>query len=339
GLASPAVPPLPRGGTAADARKDTETVVGFLIRRTGQAIFVLFLVTLATLLLIHLFPGGPVRALLGDRATPFQIAYYNKQFGFDQPIYVQYIKWVNQLIHGNLGFSSHLNQSVTSLIAQDLPKTIILVLLGTIVSLLFGIPLGVYQAVHRNSAADYVLTAISFLGYSTPTFFLGIVLVDWFSVDVHIFPPFAPQGSTVGAILGDPKALVLPVFTYAFLLYALWSRYMRSSVLDNLVQDYVRTARAKGASERRVVWGHVFRNSLVSIITLLGLSIPGLVGGAILIEVVFNYPGMGLAFYSAALNVDYEVLLGFTVLATVATVVGNLLADIGYAVLDPRVRY
>jgi len=314
-------------------------VVGFLIRRTGQAIFVLFLVTLATLLLIHLFPGGPVRAMLGDRATPFQIAFYNKQFGFDQPIYVQYIKWVNQLIHGNLGFSNHLNQSVTSLIAQDLPKTIILVLLGTIVSLLFGIPLGVYQAVHRNSAADYVLTAISFLGYSTPTFFLGIVLVDWFSVDVHIFPPFAPQGSTVGAILGDPKALVLPVFTYAFLLYALWSRYMRSSVLDNLVQDYVRTARAKGASERRVVWGHVFRNSLVSIITLLGLSIPSLVGGAILIEVVFNYPGMGLAFYSAALNVDFEVLLGFTVLATVATVVGNLLADIGYAVLDPRVRY
>ncbi len=252
---------------------------------------------------------------------------------------MQYLKWVDQLIHGNLGFSYHLNQTVTSLIAQCLPKTIILVLLGTIVSLLFGIPLGVYQAVHRNSAADYVLTAVSFLGYSTPTFFLGIVLVDWFSVDVHIFPPFAPQGSTVGAILGDPKALVLPVFTYAFLLYALWSRYMRSSVLDNLVQDYVRTARAKGASERRVVWGHVFRNSLVSIITLLGLSIPSLVGGAILIEVVFNYPGMGLAFYSAALNVDFEVLLGFTVLATVATVLGNLLADVGYAVLDPRVRY
>jgi peptide/nickel transport system permease protein len=314
-------------------------VVGFLIRRTGQAIFVLFLVTLATLLLVHLFPGGPVRALLGPRATAFQIAFYNKQYGFDQPIYVQYLKWVNQLIHGNLGFSNHLNQSVTSLIAQDLPKTIILVLLGTIVSLLFGIPLGVYQAVHRNSAADYVLTAVSFLGYSTPTFFLGIVLVDWFAVDVHIFPPFAPQGSSVGAILGDPKALVLPVLTYAFLLYALWSRYMRSSVLDNMVQDYVRTARAKGASERRVVWGHVFRNSLVSIITLLGLSIPSLVGGAILIEVVFNYPGMGLAFYSAALNVDYEVLLGFTVLATVATILGNLLADIGYAVLDPRVRY
>ncbi|HEX4093642.1 MAG TPA: ABC transporter permease [Trebonia sp.] len=314
-------------------------MVGFLIRRTGQAIFVLFLVTLATLALVHLFPGGPVRALLGERATPFQINYYNNLYGFNQPFYVQYLKWVDQLLHGNLGFSNHLNQSVTSLIAQCLPRTIVLVLLGTIVSLLFGIPLGVYQAVRRNSVADYVLTGVSFLGYSTPTFFLGILMVDWFSVDVHIFPPFAPQGTTIGAILGDPRALVLPVFTYAFLLYALWSRYMRSSVLDNLVQDYVRTARAKGASERRVIWGHVFRNSLSSIVTLLGLSIPGLVGGAILIEVVFNYPGMGLAFYQAALNVDYEVLLGFTVLATVATIVGNLLADVGYAVLDPRVRY
>ena len=314
-------------------------MVGFLIRRTGQAIFVLFLVTVATLGLVHLFPGGPVRALLGVRATPALINYYNDLYGFNKPFYEQYFKWVGQLLSGNLGFSDKLNLSVSSLIAQDLPKTVVMVVLGTVVSLIFGIPLGVYQAVRRNSVADYVLTGISFLGYSTPTFFLGIVLVDWFAVDTHIFPPFAPQSSSVLGILGQPRALVLPVVTYAFLLYALWSRYMRSSVLDNLVQDYVRTARAKGASERRVVWGHVFRNSLVSIVTLLGLSIPALVGGAILIEVVFNFPGMGLAFYQAALNNDFEVLLGLTVLATLATVIGNLLADIGYAVLDPRVRY
>jgi peptide/nickel transport system permease protein len=314
-------------------------VVGFLIRRIGQAIFVMILVTVATLGLVHLFPGGPVRALLGQRATPDLIAYYNHLYGFDQPFYVQYIRWVGQMLHGNLGFSDKLNISVATLIGQDLPKTIVLVLLGLIVSLIFGIPLGVYQAVRRNSVGDYVLTGISFLGYSTPVFFIGIVLVDWFAVDTHIFPAFGPQTNSVGAILSDPKALVLPVFTYAFLLYALWSRYMRSSVLDNLVQDYVRTARAKGASERRVVWGHVFRNSLVSIVTLLGLSLPSLVGGAILVEDVFNYSGMGLAFYQAALNNDFNVLLGFTVLATTATIVGNLLADIGYAVLDPRVRY
>ena len=314
-------------------------MVGFLIRRIGQAIFVMILVTAATLGLVQLFPGGPVRALLGQRATPELIAYYNHLYGFDQPFYVQYVKWVGQLLHGNLGFSDKLNISVVTLIGQDLPKTMVLVVLGTIVSLLFGIPLGVYQAVHRNSFSDYLLTGVSFLGYSTPVFFIGIVLVDWFAVDSHVFPAFGPQSSSVISILGDPRALVLPVFTYAFLLYALWSRYMRSSVLDNLVQDYVRTARAKGASERRVVWGHVFRNSLVSIVTLLGLSLPSLVSGAILVEVVFNYSGMGLAFYQAALNNDFNVLLGFTVLAVTATILGNLLADVGYAVLDPRVRY
>jgi peptide/nickel transport system permease protein len=296
-------------------------------------------VSVFTLALVHLFPGGPIKSLLGPRATVAQVAYYNHLYGFDQPFYIQYIKWVGQLLHGNLGFSPKLNQSVVSLIAQDLPKTIILVGLGTVVSLVFGIPLGLYQAVKRYTTGDYVLTGVSFLGYATPTFFVGLLLVEWFAIDVHLFPPFAPQGTTVGAILADPRALVLPVISYAFVLYALWSRYMRSSVMDNLVQDYVRTARAKGASERRVLWGHIFRNSLMSIVTLLGLSLPVLVGGAIFIEVVFNYPGMGLAFYTAALNVDYQVLLGFTLIATLATIVGNLLADVGYAVLDPRVRY
>jgi peptide/nickel transport system permease protein len=314
-------------------------MVGFLIRRSLQALLVLFLVTVFTLALIHLFPGGPVRALLGPRATPQQVATVNQQYGYDKPFYVQYVKWVGQILQGNLGFSPKLNQSVTSLIAQDLPKTIILVGLGLVVSLLFGIPLGLYQAVKRYTIGDYALTGLSFLGYATPTFFVGLLLVEWFAIDIHLFPPFAPQGTTVGAILSDPKALVLPVVAYSFVLYALWSRYMRSSVMDNLVQDYVRTARAKGASERRVLWGHVFRNSLMSIVTLLGLSLPTLVAGAIFIEVVFNYPGMGLAFYNAALNVDYQVLLGFTLIATLATIVGNLLADISYAVLDPRVRY
>jgi peptide/nickel transport system permease protein len=314
-------------------------MTGFLIRRVLQALLVVFLVTVFTLALVHLFPGGPIRSLLGPRATPEQVAHYNQLYGFDQPFYVQYIKWVGQLLHGNLGFSAKLNQSVTSLIAQDLPKTIVLVALGTVVSLLFGIPLGLYQAVKRYTAGDYVLTGVSFLGYATPTFFVGLLLIEWFAINIHLFPPFAPQGTSIGQILGQPRALVLPVAAYSFVLYALWSRYMRSSVMDNLVQDYVRTARAKGASERRVLWGHVFRNSLMSIITLLGLSLPTLVAGAIFIEVVFNYPGMGLAFYSAALNVDYQVLLGFTLVATLATIIGNILADVGYAVLDPRVRY
>jgi peptide/nickel transport system permease protein len=314
-------------------------MIGWLIRRIAQALIVLFFVTVFTLFLVHLFPGGPIRALLGPRATVQQVAYYNRLYGFDKPFYQQYIKWVGQLLHGNLGFSLKLNQSVSSLIVQDLPKTIVLVALGTIVSLAFGIPLGIYQAVKRYTVGDYALTGVSFLGYATPVFFVGLLLVEWFSIDIHLFPPFGPQGTTVGQILSEPRALVLPVLSYSFVLYALWSRYMRSSVMDNLVQDYVRTARAKGASERRVLWGHVFRNSVMSIITLLGLSLPTLVAGAIFIEVVFNYPGMGLAFYNAALNVDYQVLLGFTLVVTLATILGNLLADVGYAVLDPRVRY
>jgi peptide/nickel transport system permease protein len=314
-------------------------MIGFLVRRSAQAIIVLFIVTVITLALVHLFPGGPVRAMLGPRATVQQVALFNHQYGFDRPFYMQYVKWVGQLLHGNLGFSLKLNLSVAGLIAQDLPKTIVLVGLGTIVSLVFGVPLGMYQAVKRYTVGDYVLTGVSFLGYATPTFFVGLLLVEWFAVETHLFPPFGPQGSSVGQILSQPRALVLPVIAYAFVLYALWSRYMRSAVMDNLVQDYVRTARAKGASERRVLWGHIFRNSLISIVTLLGLSLPTLVAGAVFIEVVFNYPGMGLAFYQAAQNVDFQVLLGFTVLATVATILGNLLADVSYAILDPRVRY
>lgn len=314
-------------------------MTGYLIRRILQAILVTFLVTVATLALLHLFPGGPIRALLGPRASVAQVAYYNRLYGFNQPFYIQYGKWVWQLLHGNFGYSPKLNETVAAEIATRLPKTIVLVGLGLVVSLLFGIPLGIYQAVKRYTLGDYVLTGISFLGYATPAFFVGLMLINWFALDIPLFPPFAPQGDTVTQVLSQPRALVLPVLSFAFLGYALWSRYMRSSVMDNLIQDYVRTARAKGASNRRVLWGHVFRNSLITIVTLLGLSIPSLVAGAVFIEVVFNYPGMGLAFYTAALNVDYESLLGITVVATVATILGNLVADVGYAILDPRVRY
>jgi peptide/nickel transport system permease protein len=306
-------------------------MTGYLIRRILQAILVTFFVTVITLALVHLFPGGPIRALLGPKASVSQIAYYNKVYGYDQPFYVQYGKWVWQLLHGNLGYSVKLNENVSSLISQYLPKTVLLVALGLVVSLVFGIPLGVYQAVKRYTIGDYALTGVAFFGYATPVFFVGVLLSAWFSVDIHLFPSAASTS--------NPRSLVLPVVSYAFVLYALWSRYMRSSVMDNLVQDYVRTARSKGASERRVLWMHVFRNSLISIVTLLGLSLPTLVAGAIFIEVVFNYPGMGYQFYQAALNDDVATMLGFTLVTTLATIIGNLLADVTYAALDPRVRY
>jgi peptide/nickel transport system permease protein len=313
-------------------------VVGFLIRRILQAIIVTVFVTIVTFLLLHLLPGGPVRAMLGPRASPAMVAHFNRLYGYDQPWFVQFLKYCWQLLHGNLGYSVKLNATVASQIGQDLPKTVILIALGTILSLIVGIPLGIYQAVKRYTAGDYILTGVSFIGYATPTFFFGLLLIGWFSDELHLFPSAAPQGTTVWQILSQPDALVLPVLCYAFLGYAGWSRYMRSSVMDNLVQDYVRTARAKGASESRVLWGHIFRNSLVTIITLLGLTLPDLVGGAVIVEDVFNYPGMGLLFFNAAGNYDYQMLLGITLIGTIATILGNLLADIGYAALDPRVR-
>jgi peptide/nickel transport system permease protein len=314
-------------------------MIAFLVRRLVQAVFVTLFVTVVVFVLLHLVPGGPIRALLGPRATTAQIAHFTQVYGYNRPLYVQYGKWLWQLMHGNLGYSINLNMPVSTAIMQRLPKTIVLLALGLLVSLAVGIPLGVYQAANRYTPGDYLLTGISFVGYATPTFFVGLLVINWFAVDMHALPPFAPQGSTVWQVLSQPSALILPVVTYAFLGYATWSRFMRSSVMDNIVQDYVRTAYAKGASARRVLWRHVFRNSLITIATLLGLTLPALVGGAIIIETVFNYPGMGLLFYNAALNNDFPILLGTTLIGTIATIIGNLLADVTYAVLDPRVRY
>ena len=314
-------------------------MIGYLIRRIIQAIIVTLIVTIITFVLLHLVPGGEVRVILGVRATPAEIASFSKQWGFDQPLYQQYLKWLWQLLHGNFGFDLKQNAPVSTLLWAALPRTIVLAAIGTGVGLAIGIPLGILQAVRRYSIVDHVVTGIGFIGYGSPTFFVGLLLVNWFAIDLHIFPAFAPQATSIGGILSDPVALVLPVATYAFVAFALWSRFMRSSVLDNIVQDYVRTARAKGASERRVLWSHIFRNSLITIVTLLGLQLPVVIGGAIFIEYVFNYPGMGLLFFQSAVNTDIQLMLAITVLTTVVTIIGNLLADIGYAMLDPRVRY
>ncbi len=314
-------------------------MTGYLIRRLIQAIIVTLIVTIIAFLLLHLVPGGEAHAVLGQRASAAEIAAYNKQYGFNQPLYIQYVKWLAQILQGNFGYDPIWNAPVTTVLWPDLVKTAVLAFIGTGVGLAIGIPLGILQAVRRYTAVDHVLTGIGFVGYGSPTFFVGILLVQWFAVDLHIFPPFAPQSSTIGGILSDPACLVLPVVTYAFVAYALWSRFMRSSVMDNIVQDYVRTARAKGASERRVLWGHIFRNSLISIVTLLGLQLPVVIGGAIFIEYVFNYPGMGLLFYKSALQTDIQMMLAITVLTTLFTILGNFLADLGYALLDPRVRY
>jgi peptide/nickel transport system permease protein len=172
-----------------------------------------------------------------------------------------------------------------------------------------------------------------------PLFWLGTLLILVFAVNSHLLPPEGPQGTTVGTLITQPRALILPVATLAIVTIALWSRYMRSSAVDNLVQDYIRTARAKGASEARVLFGHLLRNAFLPIITLVGLSLPAVLSGEVITESVFNYPGMGLLFWNAAISHDYPVLMGVTVVVGAATVIGSLLADLLYAVVDPRVRY
>jgi peptide/nickel transport system permease protein len=311
----------------------------YIIRRLGQAFVVVVGVTILVFIAIHLVPGGPARALLGPRATQATITHFIDQNGYNRPLIVQYLSYVNHLLHGNLGYSFYYNQTVNSLLAQDLPKTLLLVGCSLVVALIVAIPLGILQAVRRNKPVDYVLTGVSFVGYAMPTFWVGLLLISAFSVAAPLLPSEGPQGPTVASAFSQPQAMVLPVATLSIITIAQYSRFMRAAAIDNLVEEYVRTARSKGISERQVLLRHILRNSVMPIITLVGLNLPFLVSGAVITETVFNYPGMGLLFWNAAQYHDYPTLLGFTVVVSAVTVVGSLLADVLYATVDPRVRY
>ena len=310
----------------------------FLIRRCAQAVVVLVLVSIIVFGLLHLLPGGPARAILGTHATPTTIAAFNKANGLDQPVPAQYWHWLTGVLSGNLGFSYQQNQTVAALLANRIPKTAFLAGVSVVLAVLIAVPLGLYQAVRRNKADDYVVTTVTFVLYSTPAFWVALLLIDVLSVRLHVFPAEAPQGS-FGAILTDPGAMVLPVLTVTLVTIAAFSRYIRSSVLDELAQDYVRMARSKGAGRRVILFRHVLRNALSPVVTLLGLSLPFILSGTLITEEVFNYPGVGLLAFNAATSQDYPVLLGVVLVVGVATVAGSLLADIAYALLDPRVRY
>jgi peptide/nickel transport system permease protein len=314
-------------------------VTWYLVRRVGQAAAVVVGVMILTFIMIHLEPGSAARAALGIRATASRVAIFNHTYGLDQPLYKQFGSYVDQVVHGNFGTSFTLQQPVSTLIAQRLPRDAVLLGLSTALALLIAVPMGIYQAVKRNGVADYLLTGTSFTLYSMPDFFFALLLIAVFSVEFHLLPPEAPQATSVGGILADPRALVLPVVTLALVSVASYSRYMRSSAIDVLAQDYIRVARAKGLPERLVLARHVLRNSLLPIVTVVGLSLPNIVAGAVIAEEVFNYPGMGLLFFQAATGHDFPVLLGSTLIVGVATVLGNLAADIAYGVLDPRIRH
>jgi peptide/nickel transport system permease protein len=314
-------------------------VIGFIIRRIGQAIIVILGVTLIVFILRHLLPGSIARAILGIRATPVAVAAFNRQNGLDNPLPLQYVSFLNQLLHGNLGFSFKQNMTVDAIVVHDLPNDLVLVGSSLVLALLIAIPLGIVQAVRRNKLTDYTATGIAFILYSMPAYLLGLLLIAAFAVNLRLLPAEAPQASTISGVLSDPSGLVLPVATLTLVTVALFSRYMRSSAIDSLTQDYIRTARAKGLRQSAILYRHLLRNSLIPVATLVGISIPGILTFGLIIEQLFNFPGIGLAYFNAAVNGDYPVVFGITVIVAVATVLGNLIADVAYAVLDPRVRY
>lgn len=317
-------------------------MIGYLIRRLLQSVVVVLGVTMLVFGMEHLIPGGAggiARAILGPRANPVTIHTWEKENGYLSPIWYQYWVWLDHLLHGNLGFSYKLNRSVDSIIANDIPRDLLLVGTSLVLAVVIAVPMGLAQAVKRNQAVDYVGTATSFVLYSMPSYALGLILVSVFAVGIKLFPSEAPQGTTVGSMLAHPAGLVLPIASLTLVTYALFSRYMRSAAIDSLAQDYIKTARAKGLPERLVLWRHLLRNSLVPVTTLVGLSLPAILTAGLVLEELFNFQGLGLEFFTAATTDDFPTMLGITVLVGIATVLGNLLADITYAVLDPRVRY
>ena len=314
-------------------------MTGYILRRIGQAVIVLLGVTILVFILQHLLPGSIARAIIGPRASAAQLAAFNREYGLDRALPVQYFSFLGQVIHGNLGYSFKQNMSVDAIVLHGLPNDIILVGTSLVLALLIAIPLGIAQAVRRNKLTDYTATGVSFLLYSMPAYLLGLLLISVFAVNLRLLPAEAPQEPTITGVLSDPAGLVLPIATLTLVTCALFSRYMRSSAIESLAQDYIRTARAKGLGQFAILSRHLLRNSLIPVVTLVGISLPGILTFGLIVEELFNFPGIGLAYFNAAVNGDYPVVFGVTVLVALATVAGNLFADVAYAILDPRVRY
>lgn len=310
----------------------------YLLKRLGQAVVVVFLVTIVTFALLQSQPGGAARAALGKDATQEQLDAFDHENGYDRPIVEQYVTYIGKITHGDFGYSYQHNQSVKTLLAVRLPRTIFLSLLSTVLALLIAVPLGVFQAVKRNKAPDYVITIGCLLAYSTPIFFAGLLLIVLFSQVWPILPGEAPQGQDLAVMWEQWDHLVLPVCALSIGTIAAYARYVRSSMVDNLNEQYVRTARAKGLSEVRVVFVHTLRNAMFPVITMIGLYIPAMFCGALVIETLFNFNGMGYLYWQATGRRDYPILLGVTLIVALATVVGALLADFLYAAADPRIR-
>jgi peptide/nickel transport system permease protein len=313
-------------------------MISYLTRRVVTSLIVVIGVSILIFLMLHVIYPSPAIDVLGVKANPVSIAAWNKANGFDRPWFAQYISYMNRLIHGNLGYSYKVNQSVTSLFQERWMRSLYLSGTSLILAVLIAFPLGIFQAVKRNTVGDNLVTSLAFTAYAMPSFFLGLLLIQVFALSFPIFSYEGSQYTSIWQIMGDWNAMTLPIATLTLVTVASYSRYMRSTSIDTLAQDYIKAARAKGLPERLVLWRHLVRNASLPMVTLIGLSIPILLAGNLITEQVFNYPGLGLLFFDSLGNVDYNVLMAYTLLGALLTVFGNLVADISLTVADPRIR-
>ncbi len=317
-------------------------MLSYIARRLLQSLFVLFIIIFITFSLPYVEPRGiyaPAYLALGPHATPANIHLWAVAHGVDKPFFFRFWLYIsNVFFHFNLGYSYQASQPVWSILSLYVPRTIWLALTSLILTSVIAIPLGIFQASRRNTAFDYSATGIAFVLYAMPSFLLCSLVLEFFGFHWPHLPVSPPSGVAPWLIFTDPGAFIMPIGCLTLLSVAGLSRFMRGTVLEVLVQDYIRTARAKGGSSRHVLFKHAFRNALGPIVTILGLSVPGLLGGAIVIESVFNYGGLGYETVNAALSGDVNVVLGITLLVSILTLLGNLLADVGLGLVNPRIR-
>ncbi len=310
----------------------------YLLRRIGTSIVVIIGISIFTFAMLHYIFPSPAIVVLGSRANSALIASWNKQHGFDNPWIVQYWDYVKNLLHGNLGYSYKLNQSVNSLFAERWPRSAYLTFISLFFAIIIALPLGIFQAVRRNTLGDNFATTGAFIMYAMPSFFLGLILIQLFAFTFPIFGFEASQSTSIWGVIGDWHDMALPIALLTLVTVAAYSRFMRSSAIDTLAQDYIKAARAKGLPERLVLLRHLLRNASLPMVTLIGLSIPLLLAGNLITEYIFNYQGLGLLFINALNQEDYNTLLAYTLIGAILTVVGNLVADMCLTIADPRIR-
>lgn len=311
----------------------------YILRRLLIAVPVIWGITLISYFIINLAPGDPVDLLISPFATPEEIQAKRVELGLHEPIPVRYVKWLNEVRKGNLGYSVQGTRTVADRISERIAPTILLTGSALLFSYLVAVPLGVISAVKRYSVIDIIVTVLGFAGVSIPSFFFGMSLIFLFALQYPILPTGGV--ATIGqefSVWDRAWHLILPAMVLGLNQVGSLLRYTRSGMLEVIGQDFIRTARAKGLSERIVLYKHALRNALIPLVTLLGLSVPHLLGGAIVVEQIFQWPGLGRLALEAIQQRDYPVLMGLNLMTASLVVAGSLLADILYGVIDPRIR-